>query len=408
MPPALPFVSTEPAGIYLHVPFCRKKCRYCDFYSVNDSARIPAFVDAVLAEMVLAAPGFPFPCDTLYFGGGTPSLLSPADVARLIAGVQAHFDFSPDAEITLEANPGTVTPESLAAYRRAGINRLSLGIQSFDADQLLRLGRIHSPEEALAAYRDARKAGFSNIGIDLIYGLPGQTGADWRRDLDRAAALEPEHISAYLLTWAPGTPLRRDRRRGRVQPPSEETAARLFDLTFETLADLGYPAYEISNFARAPEFQSLHNKKYWTHAPYLGLGPAAHGFRPPERSWNPPSVRTYIAALKADRLPAAGRETLGPVELATESVYLGLRQTEGIDTAQWRERFGNDFDKIFRDPLKLFQEEGWMESSGRRRRLTRRGRRRMDGIVERLVGEIREADFPAAEWDSGGPISPTP
>lgn len=394
MPNRFPRFPPEPGGIYIHAPFCRKKCRYCDFYSVTDAARIPAFVDAVLAEMALAAPGFPFPCDTLYFGGGTPSLIPPEDVARLIAGVQAHFNLSMDAEITLEANPGTVTPESLAAYRRAEINRLSLGIQSFDAEQLRQLGRIHSPDEALAAYRDARRAGFSNIGIDLIYALPGQTEADWRADLHRAAALEPEHISAYLLTWAPGTPLRRDRRRGRVQPPSEETAARLFDLTFETLADLGYPAYEISNFARTPEFRSRHNRKYWSHAPYLGLGPAAHGFRPPERSWNLPSVRAYIAALKAGRPPVAGREILGPTELATEAVYLGLRQTEGIDPAQWREQFGNDFDQVFRKPLERFRKEGWMDFSGRRWRVTGRGRRRMNGIVERLAGEIREADFP--------------
>jgi oxygen-independent coproporphyrinogen-3 oxidase len=394
MPESPPRLASEPGGLYVHVPFCRRKCRHCDFYSVTDVARLPAFVDAVLAEMALAAFEFTVPCDTLYFGGGTPSLLPPADVARLIAAARTHFRLAADAEITLEANPGAVTPDTLAAYRRAGVNRLSIGIQSFDPDQLIRLGRIHTPAAAVAAVENARGAGFSNIGIDLIYGLPGQTEADWRRELERAAALEPAHISAYLLTWAPGTPLRRDRRRGRVQPPSEETAARLFDQTFDTLAEFGYPAYEISNFARSPELRSRHNQKYWRHAPYRGLGPAAHSFSPPERFWNHPSVRAYIAALRRGRAPTAGREILGVVELATEAMYLGLRRAAGIDAVEWRRRFGKDFDGMFADALEMFRAEGWMESAGPFRRLTPRGRRRMDGIVDWLAGEIQEADFP--------------
>ncbi|MFP4032915.1 MAG: radical SAM family heme chaperone HemW [Desulfococcaceae bacterium] len=394
MPNRLPRFPPGPGGVYIHVPFCRKKCRYCDFYSVSDLDRLPIFVDALLAEMALVAPGFSFPCDTLYFGGGTPSLLPPADVARLVEGVRAHFRLSSSAEITLEANPGTVTPESLSAFRRAGINRLSLGVQSLDAEQLRRLGRIHSPAEATKAFRDARRAGFSNIGIDLIYGLPSQSEAAWRRELARAAELGPEHISAYLLAWAPGTPLHRDRGLGRVRPPSEEIAARLFDVTFQALADLGYPAYEISNFARFPEFRSRHNQKYWTHAPYLGLGPAAHGFHPPERSWNLPSVRAHVAALRKGRVPVAGRERLGPAELAVEAVYLGLRRLDGVDIRRWTAMFGNDFDQIFAGALDIFRGEGWMETSGPFRRLTDRGRPRMDGIVNCLVGEIRENNFP--------------
>lgn len=390
----LPHFPPKPGGLYVHVPFCRRKCRYCDFYSVTDLARLPAFVDAVLAEMALVASRFPFPCDTLYFGGGTPSLLPPADVARLIAAARTHFRLAADAEITLEANPCTVTPESLAAYRRAGVNRLSIGIQSFDPDQLRRLGRIHAPSAAVAALQAARDAGFANIGIDLIYGLPDQTEADWRWELERATALEPDHISAYLLTWAPGTPLRRDRRRGRVQPPSEAIAARLFDQTFDTLAEFGYPAYETSNFARSPEFRSRHNQKYWQHAPYRGLGPAAHSFSPPERSWNHPSVRAYIATLRRGGTPIAGRETLGIVELTTEAMYLGLRRAAGIDAVEWRRRFGKDFDGMFADALEMFRAEGWMESAGPFRRLTPRGRRRMDGIVDWLAGEIQDADFP--------------
>lgn len=384
----LPRFPPQPGGIYLHVPFCQKKCRYCDFYSVADPDQIPDFVDAVLAEMALTAPGFSFPCDTLYFGGGTPSLLPPADVARIVEGVRTHFRLSSGAEITLEANPGTLSPETLAQYRRAGIDRLSIGVQSFDPDQLRRLGRIHTPAEAVAAFHAARDEGFSNIGVDLIYGLPDQTEAAWRRELARAADLGPEHISAYLLTWAPGTPLHRDRRRGRVRPPSEKTAARLFDLTFETLADLGYPAYEISNFARSPEFQSRHNQKYWAHAPYLGLGPAAHGFHPPERSWNLPSIRAYVAALRRGRSPVAGRERLGWSELAAEAVYLGLRRTEGIDATDWARRFGVGFDLLFPKSLEMFRSEGWMEAAGQFRRLTAPGRRRLDGIVDRLVSEM--------------------
>lgn len=387
MPDGLP-AAREPGGIYLHVPFCLRKCRYCDFYSITDRSRVPAFVEAVRTEMARVAGEFPYPADTLYFGGGTPSLLPPPDVARLVEMARERLRLAGDAEITLEANPGTVTPARLAAYRRAGVDRLSLGVQSFDADQLRRLGRIHTPAEAEAAFDDARAAGFANIGLDLIYGLPGQTEADWRRDLDRAVAMEPEHLSGYLLTWTPGTPLHRDRRRGTVRPPAEATAARLFDLTFQVLGERGYPAYEISNFARSPAFRSRHNRKYWSHAPYLGLGPAAHGFLPPERRWNLPSVRAYVAALRDGRSPVFGRERLGPAELATEAVYLGLRQTDGIDEATWRERFGASLEAMAGTALAELVEEGLLRETKGRWAATERGRRFLDGVAARLAAEI--------------------
>jgi oxygen-independent coproporphyrinogen III oxidase len=338
--------------------------------------------------MAMVADDFPFPCDTLYFGGGTPSLLPPADVARIVAEARDRFRLAADAEITLEANPGTLGPETLERFRRAGVNRLSLGVQSFDANQLRALGRIHAPAEAESAFRAARSAGFANIGLDLIYGLPGQTETDWRRDMERAVALAPEHLSCYLLTWAPGTPLHRDRRRGRIRPLPEHEAARLFDLTFRVLEDRGYPAYEISNFAREPRFRSRHNRKYWTHAPYLGLGPAAHGFIPPERRWNLPSVRAYIAALRAGRSPVSGRERLGPAELATEALYLGLRQAEGIDAAEWERRFGATFERTFAAPLETLFSQRWIEMAGHRFFLSGRGRRYLDGIVDLLASEI--------------------
>ncbi|MCP3954213.1 MAG: radical SAM family heme chaperone HemW, partial [Desulfobacterales bacterium] len=239
-------MQTQPAGIYIHVPFCVKRCRYCDFYSQTNLSLLNDFAGALIREIELA-PDLG-PVDTLYFGGGTPSLLDPAQIERIILSVRTRFTVSPDAEITIEANPGAVDAQRLPDFRAAGVNRLNLGIQSFDDRSLTFLGRIHTSADAARAIRAAGTAGFENLGLDLIYGLPGQTAADLRRDIEKAVSFNPEHLSCYLLTYEKGTLLDQQREEGSVVPLPEEDMAALFLLSREVLETSGYGQYEVSNF----------------------------------------------------------------------------------------------------------------------------------------------------------------
>ena len=376
-------MKNQPAGIYIHVPFCVKRCRYCDFYSQTDLSLCDVFADALIREIELASD--PGPVDSLYFGGGTPSLLDPTQIERIILSVRARFAISPDPEITLEANPGTVDEQRLHDFRAAGVNRLNLGIQSFDDDNLSFLGRIHTAVEASRAVEAARAAGFSNLGLDLIYGLPGQTATTLQSDLEKAAAFNPEHLSCYLLTYERGTPLDRAREQGRVAPLPESETADLFLLNRERLEAAGYTQYEISNFARADHYRSRHNCKYWTFAPYIGLGPAAHSFLAPVRHWNYRDLGTYLANLDKGRLPIKTKEALTVNQQMIEAVYLGLRQTRGIPIADFNQRFSVEFKTLFEavmsDPLldKLLERDTdfcW---------LTPEGMLVMDTVVGRFV-----------------------
>jgi putative oxygen-independent coproporphyrinogen III oxidase len=380
-------VST-PAGIYVHVPFCLKKCRYCDFFSVTDPARKDDFVSALIREMArVRRPAST--ADTLYFGGGTPSLLAPAAVARIIDAAAGRFGLVPDSEITLEANPGTVTLERLAAYRAAGVNRLNLGLQTLDPRGLRLLGRIHDAAQGTAAVRMARKAGFANLGLDLIYGLPGQRVDDWQRDLARATALSPEHLSCYMLTIEPDTPLARDCREGRIQPLADHRVRRLFETTVHTLAGAGYGFYEVSNFARSPALRSRHNTKYWHGAPYAGLGPAAHSFFPWTRSWNVADLDAYFAAVAAGGLPVAETEHLTREQQMIESVYLGLRQADGIDVHDFERRFDVVFDEMFGPVLKDLAGREMIRPAPGRCALSLAGMLYLDSITGRMVDVIR-------------------
>ena len=346
-------MEQQPAGIYIHVPFCVKRCRYCDFYSQTDLSLCGDFVDALIHEIELAPD--PGPVDSLYFGGGTPSLLDPTQIERIILSVRARFAIGPDPEITLEANPGTVDEKRLPDFRAAGVNRLNLGIQSFDDDNLAFLGRIHTAAEASRAVDAARAAGFSNLGLDLIYGLPGQAATALQRDLEKAAAFNPEHLSCYLLTYAKGTLLDKQREQGAVVPLPENATADLFLLNRELLDRLGYAQYEISNFARSEKYRSRHNCKYWTFASYIGLGPAAHSFLAPVRYWNHRDLGAYLADLGKGRLPIKARESLSADQQMIEAIYLGLRQTRGIPIADFNQRFSVEFTTLFEavlsDPL---------------------------------------------------------
>ena len=387
-----PATGSESAGLYLHIPFCRRKCGYCDFYSTTDLNLREPFIEAILGEIRLtSAADLTF--DTLYLGGGTPSVLTPEAIARLVQNAQRHLKFDSDPEITIEVNPGTVDAAALAAYRQSGINRINIGVQSFDPQALKLLGRIHSVDAARAAIQDARSAGFENIGLDLIYALPGQTEAVWLKDLKQALFFAPEHLACYMLTYEQGTPIDVARQTGEITPLGDDIAGRLFDTTGTFLEDRGYEHYEVSNFARRGDndaqcLRSKHNQKYWTFIPYIGLGPAAHSFIPPQRFWNGRDVEQYIVDVSAGRSPREGHETLTDEQQLTEFLYLRLRCADGIELTQFRHRFDRDLQKLFATELSRLKEEGLLEIDTQRCFLTRSGMRYADSVAARLIAEI--------------------
>jgi oxygen-independent coproporphyrinogen-3 oxidase len=313
---------------------------------------------------------------TLYFGGGTPSLLSPSFVARIIAAATRLFALQADAEITIEANPGTVTRDKLAGYRLAGVNRLSLGMQSFSDTMLSRLGRAHTARDGLDAFAAARDSGFANIGIDLIHSLPGQKPEMWRAELDRAVELRPEHISAYGLTIEAGTPFHAMEQRGELTLPGEEEAAGMFEQTSELLRQAGYEHYEISNFA-LPGFRSRHNQVYWQRGSYLGFGAGAHSFLADPRfgsRWNNPDrPETYLQSVGSGIAPREGLAMIKEREAQAEKLFLGLRMLEGVDGESFRREFGVTLEGAYPAELPGLLGEGLLEWREGRLRLTRRG-----------------------------------
>jgi oxygen-independent coproporphyrinogen-3 oxidase len=327
-------------GLYVHVPFCVSKCGYCGFYSSTDRSQVPAYLAALGREIDLYR-GWAACFDTLYIGGGTPSVLPPGDLEGLIGNLQSAFGIAAGAEITVEANPADITPGLLAELRRARVNRINIGVQSFDDGTLAFLGRRHDRRRAVAAVAAARRAGMGNIGLDLIYGVPGQGVDAWLATLCEAAALNPDHLSCYQLTPEAGTPLADRCRRKEVFLPDESLQADFFLKTSEFLEEAGYIHYEISNFAR-PGAESRHNRKYWNHAPYLGLGPAAHSFRGRERRWNRPSLPAYLKDLAADRPPVEASELLTDEQLRLEALFLGLRTRRGIRPDEYQRRYHYD------------------------------------------------------------------
>ncbi len=329
-------------GVYVHFPYCLSKCPYCDFASVV-AAEVPhaRYRDAVARELALRASEHGRPAggvESLYFGGGTPSLWDPACVASTIETVDRLFGIAPGCEITLEANPGASDAARFGALRSAGVNRLSIGVQSFEPAILAGLGRQHSPEEAVAALRSARAAGIDNLSLDLIFGGPGQTPAMARADVERAIALGPEHLSCYGLTLeglAEEVRLAKDVKRGRVQVPDDAAQAEMGELVREALAAAGYERYEISNYAKAGR-ESRHNSLYWLGREYVAAGCGAHGFRRTAggggyRYGNPRKPEAYLAAAEAGGAPEVERDTISPAELFEERIFLGLRLTAGFD-----------------------------------------------------------------------------
>ncbi|RPI75309.1 MAG: radical SAM family heme chaperone HemW [Desulfobacteraceae bacterium] len=322
--------SNQNPGLYIHVPFCGSKCAYCDFYSVTDRNFIVRWLQALKKEIGLYQNDFA-PFDTLYLGGGTPSILPDAVLAELTDFIKTQLPFSPAAEITLEANPDDLSLAKLKLFQDLGFNRLSLGVQSFDEDILKFLGRRHTARQAVHSLDWARTAGFNNITVDLMYAIPGQNAKAWYKNLQQALKFKPEHLSCYQLTLEPSTPLGQLVEQNRLQLWDEDNARLFFLETSLALAAAGYVHYEISNFAGDPDHFSRHNLKYWQHVPYLGLGPAAHSFLGNKRWWNIRNLEKYCEALNQGQAPLEESEDLTQAQWQLETLYLGFRTNRGVD-----------------------------------------------------------------------------
>ncbi|HNU71985.1 MAG TPA: radical SAM family heme chaperone HemW [Thermodesulfobacteriota bacterium] len=320
----------DAAGLYLHVPFCKTKCPYCDFYSITADSLIPAWVNAVEKEVLFYTDVFSS-FDTLYLGGGTPSILPDAVLGELIEYLFCRFSFSPRPEITVEINPDDVTQEKLLFLKGLGFNRISLGAQSFCDAELHILKRRHNARQTAAALDLISETDFPNRSIDLICGLPGQTEAAWMSSLEKAVTYHPEHISCYQLTICKHTPFGRAAVRGSITVPDEEAQRSFFLRTARFLEGCGYVHYEVSNYARSSTFTCSHNRKYWDHTPYLGLGPSAHSFCGNRRWWNVKSVARSCAMIDRNTAPVAGTETLSSDQVYLESLALGFRTARGVD-----------------------------------------------------------------------------
>ncbi len=344
-----------------------------------------------MREMELFYPGT-LNFDTFYLGGGTPSVLDCNDIFQIIDSAFELFKILPSPEITIEINPGTITGEVLKEYLGAGINRVNIGVQSFLVENLNFLGRIHSVKDAYLAFEWARQAGFDNIGMDMIYGLPKQTKEDWRRDLAQAVHLAPDHLACYMLTCEPRTPLYRDLQSGRYHPLHDRNVRELFDLTIDYLETHGYRQYEISNFARRTHetllrFMSRHNLKYWSLAPYVGFGPSAHSFIQPERYWNYADLKKYISETETGRLPIEENEVLSTEQLFMEAIYLGLRTIDGIDLIEFNQRFNLDFLQSFGRIVTDLETHGLLRIAQNTCALTRKGLAYLDSVVSMFTGQ---------------------
>jgi oxygen-independent coproporphyrinogen-3 oxidase len=379
-----------PYGVYVHVPWCRHVCPYCDF-NVHASSAPPEADDlaAYVAELTAwaARPEWDRRAiRTLYLGGGTPSLLSPATVARLLDAAR-RLGLQADAEVTLEANPGTVTRDRLAAYRNAGVSRISLGAQSFQTPLLRTLGRDHSADETRAAVAAVRHAGFDNLSLDLIFAVPGQTLETWIDDLAQATALGPAHVSAYALTWEEHTPFHAWRAQGRVVAVDDDLESAMADVADAHLAAAGLVRYEISSWAR-PGLESRHNTGYWDGTDYLGLGPGAHSFHASgstaRRWWNVRLPQGWRAAVAARGTAVDGEEVLVDAEARSDFVVAGLRRLAGVDVAAFERRFGITLPAAF-PQLAGLARDGLVQIDISRLRLTPRGLRFADTVSALLV-----------------------
>ena len=334
-------MQNEKAGLYIHIPFCQSKCAYCNFYSVTSVNLIPQFVAALIKEIKLHQRQFDA-FDTVYIGGGTPSLLSFGQLSEILAAINEFHKLDKEAEITMEVNPGDVSVEYFKLLISLGINRLNIGVQSFDDKILKFLGRRHNANEAHQAIMYARAAGFNNLGIDLIYGVYGQSINLWKKTLAEATTFRPEHFSCYELTLEASTPFYKRYHENKIKKLTEKQQKKFFFTTAEELEKVGYIHYEVSNFARKNNFKSRHNMKYWKHAPYLGIGPAAHSFLENRRWWNVKSAKDYLNNVPQGISPVESEEILTAEQLKLETLFLALRTNDGIDLSAYQKRFHTD------------------------------------------------------------------
>lgn len=344
------------AGLYFHIPFCRSKCPYCDFYSVVAAEQdLNRYVQALCLDLKQSRDWYgSAPFSTVFFGGGTPSLLSGEQIATLLQCASCHYGLCDDAEVSMEVNPGTVDVATLESYRQAGVNRLSIGVQSLDDHQLRWLQRPHSAQQAVDVVHAARQAGFSRINVDLMFALPGQSDEDLRQSCRRLAELSPEHVAVYGLTVEEGTPLASAEQHGDWQPVDDDTYCRHFQLVSEELTSLGFEHYEISNFARPGE-ACRHNLGYWQRQPYLGIGAGAHSFRAcgwGERWSCPDDIRRYLVLAEEGTSTRQCIETFNHDQAISEAVYLALRCRQGVDLELFQQRYGVDFCEYFAEAIR--------------------------------------------------------
>ena len=359
-------------GIYIHIPFCKSKCDYCDFYSLaGQEEQMDRYQKALLTHLRSFASRLKgWVVDSIYFGGGTPSYYGDKRLREVLSLIQRLCTISRQAEITVECNPDSVDPRAIARLRRAGVNRISLGMQSADGQQLRCLHRVHSPRQVIQAVSDIRQAKIDNLSLDLIYGLPGQTMADWEDTLEKALDLAPEHLSCYGLKVEPDTPLARQVEAG-LCLPDEDLQADLYLRTVELLRQRGYRQYEISNFAK-PGKESRHNLKYWLGREYVGFGPGAHSYFQGHRYAYPRDLEGYIRAITAGAAQVENVQPVPPPEQAKEYLLLRMRTARGIEEWEYRRKFGLNFEPIARR-LEFFEDHRWAEQTDHRWHFTPQG-----------------------------------
>ena len=371
-------------SLYIHVPFCATRCVYCDFFSNTDTRYKEPYLRAIEKEMELRGEYIDDDTlETIYLGGGTPSRLSGNDLERIFNAISRRFSITEGAEITLEANPDDIRPDYLSALRDLPINRISMGIQSFRPEDLRLLNRRHDREQAIRAVELCQAHGFTNLSIDLIYGLPGQTPEAWEENLRQAIRLGTPHLSAYHLTYEEGTALYKRLQAGQVEPVDEEVSVTLFHILTERMAEAGFQHYEISNFAR-PGFHAQHNSAYWTGKPYLGLGPSAHSYNRTSREWNVASLPLYLRGIESGQ-PATERETLDLSTRYNDFIITGLRTMWGISLDKLRTEFGEALLAYCQKQARPYIQRGLLRQENDRLALSQAGILLSDGIMSELM-----------------------
>lgn len=383
-----------PRGLYVHIPFCRSRCKYCDFASTAGQEHLIFSYVSALCQEIASLPGEEA-LETIYLGGGTPSLLSLSQLGDILKAIQAHWKLSSNTEITCEVNPGTINAKYLNGLRRLGLNRISIGAQSMRDAELLLLGRIHSVSDIHIAVTDARSAGFSNINLDFIYGLPGQTFEHWQMTVEQGLELQPDHLSLYALTIEEAVPLFSDIESGILPRPDDDYVAAMYTGTVEMLRQAGWTQYELSNWARTPEHRCHHNLMYWNNHRYWGVGAAAHSWYQHTRRWNVISPREYIQKIEAGFVPTAGFEHIDHELEMGETAILGLRLMDGLSVADFLERYGVNPLHLFALAIKESIGARLLAINSRGVNLTERGKLLSNEVFWRI---LRDARTERGDW----------